>query len=323
MSSENHAIDAVIAWVDSNDSQHLEKLNTYLPLGKKKNEGTLATRFRAVNELEYCLRSLLKFAPFLSNIYIVTDDQTPNCIAVLQKEISEASKIKIIDHKEIFRDYETLLPIFNSRSIASAVWRIKGLAEHFVYLNDDFFVLRELNPEDWFINGKPVVRGKWKTSPWIEEGIKSLKEKISQTSSKINPTFKTLKWHGAKKAGFKYKYLDIYHTPHPMRKSTIQNYFENAPEEFFENIKFRFRDFSQFSMVSFANHLEISKGNAVVRPPQEVYMKPVNRSKNYIPKKIAIATNDASRLFLCIQSLDSASKSDQTTLINWLKNYLA
>lgn len=323
MSSENYEIDAVIAWVDSNDSQHLKKLNTYLPQEKKKNEGTLATRFRAVNELEYCLRSLLKFAPFLRNIYIVTDAQTPKCVTDLKAEFQQAAKIKIVDHKEIFRDYESILPIFNSRSIASAVWRIKDLAEHFVYLNDDFFVLRNLSPEDWFIEGKPVVRGKWKSSPWIEEGIKSLKEKIRQSSSKVNPTFKTLKWHGAKKAGFKYKYLDIYHTPHPMRKSTLENYFKKAPGEFYENIKFRFRDFSQFSMVSFANHLEMSQGTAIVKSPQEVYMKPVNRSKNYITKKTAIVQNDSSKLFLCIQSLDSATKSDQATLIKWLKNYLA
>lgn len=316
MNANFEQIDAVIAWVDSNDPKQLEKLNAFLPSSKRKNEGTLATRFRSVNELEYCIKSLQKNAPFIRNIFIVTDNQQPECL----NQIKDTSKIKVIDHKEIFRDYESILPIFNSRSIASAVWRIKDLSEHFIYLNDDFFVLRPLKISDWFIDGKPVVRGKWKTSPFIEGSIKKVKQKVFKTSSRVNPTFKTLKWHGAKKAGFKFKYLDIYHTPHPLRKSTIRNYFELHPEEFYENIKYRFRDYSQFSMVSFANHLELKNGSAHVKPPQEVYMKPVNRSNKYIPNKISLVENDESRLFLCIQSLDSATKEDQNSIMEWLKN---
>ncbi len=39
--------------------------------------------------------------------------------------------------------------------------RIPGLAEHFVYFNDDFFLIKHTKPTDFFRDGLPVLRGKW------------------------------------------------------------------------------------------------------------------------------------------------------------------
>ena len=40
-----------------------------------------------------------------------------------------------------------------------SIHRIDGLAEHFIYFNDDMFLIRPVRPETFFRNGLPVVDG--------------------------------------------------------------------------------------------------------------------------------------------------------------------
>ena len=49
-------------------------------------------------------------------------------------------------HKTILnKDY---LPTFQSFAIEANLWRIPGLADHFLYLNDDFILADHVCPED-------------------------------------------------------------------------------------------------------------------------------------------------------------------------------
>ena len=64
---------------------------------------------------------------------------------------------------------------------------IPGLAEHFIYFNDDFFLLNPVKEEDFFIEGKPVIRGLWTfyEDIWykkIQAFIQSLRHKEKKTS---------------------------------------------------------------------------------------------------------------------------------------------
>ena len=54
----------------------------------------------------------------------------------------------LVDHAAILPP--DALPTFNSHAIESALHRVPDLAEHFVYLNDDFFLGRPLGPETFF-----------------------------------------------------------------------------------------------------------------------------------------------------------------------------
>ena len=47
------------------------------------------------------------------------------------------------------------LPTFNINSIELNLHRIKGLSEHFVFFNDDMFLIDSVRPEDFFKNGFP------------------------------------------------------------------------------------------------------------------------------------------------------------------------
>ena len=59
--------------------------------------------------------------------------------------------VSIVDHKDLFEEYSEYLPTFNSLSIETMLYRIPGLAEQFIYFNDDFFLANNTKLEDFFI----------------------------------------------------------------------------------------------------------------------------------------------------------------------------
>ena len=154
-------IDAVITWVDGRDPNFRRKRNKYLNEIEVKQINK-PTRFHEVGELYFVIKSIFKFAPFIRTIHIVTDDQIPEVIDK-SKGWSKyyRDKIKVVDHKEIFREYKEVLPSFNILSIESLLYKIIGLAEHFIYFNDDMFLIKPTSPTDWFHNGLPIIRRHW------------------------------------------------------------------------------------------------------------------------------------------------------------------
>ena len=78
-------IDAVVTWVDGADPLHREKLNAYLESIGHVPEAAHPTRFRETGEFEYCIASMLKFAPWLRKIFILTDNQTPEFMALVRR----------------------------------------------------------------------------------------------------------------------------------------------------------------------------------------------------------------------------------------------
>ena len=148
-------VDAVITWVDGEDQKHKEKINRYASKTIKKNNG-FSSRYAQVNEIQYCVHSILKYADFIRNIFIVTDNQNTKFFA--DEKSDRYKKVKIVDHVEIFGDNKPLLPVFNSRSIETKIHRIPGLAEHFIYFNDDMILLRPVSKSD-FEDHLPVLRG--------------------------------------------------------------------------------------------------------------------------------------------------------------------
>ena len=157
-------IDVVIAWVDGNDPAHKRKINPFLPSDKQRSDDVDGkTRYRSEGEIFYSVASVLRFAPFVRKIFIVTDEQNPHLDGFLQKNFPDNHiPIEIIDHKIIFRGYEQYLPVFNSRAVETCIYRIPDLSENYVYFNDDFFLTRPLKETDWFVDDKTVAYGYWR-----------------------------------------------------------------------------------------------------------------------------------------------------------------
>ncbi|MCX4830030.1 stealth family protein [Streptomyces sp. NBC_01016] len=135
-------IDAVYTWVDGNDPAWQRRKAT--AKGEAYHaESASDARFISRDELRYSVRSLHLFAPWIRNIYIVTDDQVPDWLR------EDLPGLRTADHREIFRNPADL-PTFNSHSIESQLHHIEGIAEHFLYFNDDMFMGRPVAPHAFF-----------------------------------------------------------------------------------------------------------------------------------------------------------------------------
>ena len=128
MDLKRNFVDAVIAWVDGSESELNKKRNHYLNLSLKQQiPGAANTRFRALYEIRYCVLSILKFAPFIRKIFIVTDKQDPKISSIVKKYFPERiSDFRIVDHTEIFEGYESYLPTFNSICISNMFGKLKA-----------------------------------------------------------------------------------------------------------------------------------------------------------------------------------------------------
>lgn len=312
----NFEIDAVIAWVDGNDENHRKKLEEYVENKSLLKSKGFLTRFNEVNEIEYCIKSIRKFAPYIRNIYIVTDNQTPSFLKE-NKDNPEFQNIKIIDHKVIFKGYEQYLPTFNCYPIETLLFKIPGLAEHFIYFNDDMFLINETKPSDFFTDdGYPLIRGKWTA---FEKSIfKNFLIKIGLKKKRVsNITYKKAHENSAKILGLK-KYIKLNHTPFPMRKSIFNDYFSQNENVLVANIMHRFRVPSFFMVQAHAAHLEVLNKTYQLKSNYSlVHFGSTEKSINWMKSKLFIEQKKSKKLFLNIQSLDMYSNKGLIFIKNW------
>ncbi|MCH9755667.1 MAG: Stealth CR1 domain-containing protein [Gammaproteobacteria bacterium] len=316
-------IDAVVTWVDGADEAHLKKRLNYLKSIQNNTfdvEAALPTRFDSSGEIDFCLRSLLKFAPWLRTIYIVTDGQIPPILKTWQGT-SYASRFKVVDHRDIFQGFQQYLPTFNSLTIESMLWRIPGLSEQFIYLNDDCILLRPLKTTDFFQDEKPVLRGRWKTQAAHKWDAKC-KRLLGLTIPVIG--HRLFQETSAHMAGFHKKFMYLPHVPFPLLKQTFVDFFNTKPEVLLKNIQYRLRHPEQFWSISLAYHLEIKQQQVVFdNRLREVSINPAHHTWHKIEAKLTRAAKDLNTVFACIQSLDQATPEVREQLIHWLNTQIS
>ncbi len=156
-------IDAIYTWVDGSDPDWQERKARYSNSSLSQH-ASAENRFRDIEELRYSLRSLEQFAPFVRKVFLVTEGHLPKWLN------REHPRLEVVSHETIFRNSENL-PTFNSSAIESCLHRIPGLAEHHIYLNDDFFFARPNRAEQYFAaNGIALV------NPGMEKVVPELME---------------------------------------------------------------------------------------------------------------------------------------------------
>lgn len=136
-------IDFVIPWVDGADPVWVEKRNQY----SSAEEQIDVSRFRDWDILKFWFRAVEYYAPWVNKIHFVTDGQIPSWMN------TSHPKLHIVDHKDYIPQH--YLPTFSSHTIELNFHRIEGLAEHFVYFNDDMFLNAPVKPDEFFSNGLP------------------------------------------------------------------------------------------------------------------------------------------------------------------------
>ena len=142
-------IDWVFSWVNGEDPDWKQLFAQWAP--EIQTDAVDKSRFETRDDLKYALRSLDEYAPWIRTVYVLTNCKPP---AWLDLSIP---RIKWIDHSEVF-DQDSL-PTFSSHAIETVLHKIPGLSEHFVYSNDDFFLMRPTLKSDFFYgNGLARLR---------------------------------------------------------------------------------------------------------------------------------------------------------------------
>lgn len=321
-SNKDFVVDAVITWVDGNDPLHKSKMQNYLKDKNTLENKALRMRFDQVNEIEFAVKSIVKYAKFIRNIFIVTDNQTPNFLKDKEKAKKEFPNVFIVDHKTIFEGYEEYLPTFNSLAIETMLYKIPDIADQFIYFNDDVFLANETKLEDFFINKKPILRGSWSLF-YNDIWHKKIKLFFSKTLQKNK---KTVYKHnlGLQKPAEFLNFTKFFFTPHIpaiIIKSSLAQFFISNKDLLIHNIKFKFRQPNQFVSHSLSNHLQIKKNNYIQKKSNQLtYFQNYKKPLWWIKYKLKKAENNKNTLFLCMQSLDQCPEDKLHYIKNWLKN---
>ena len=290
------AVDVIYTWVDGSDPVHAAKRTAYLAEQRNIHDNGLApARFRDNDELRYSLRSLELFAPWIRNIILVTDNQSP---AWLDKT---HHKIRIVDHKEFIP--ERFLPTFNSHVIEAYLHKIPGLAEHYLYLNDDVFLARPCRKTDFFTsNGLPLAFVDWRKRRLF--GYRYTKTPHAMSY------FNTLKILEERNVETNPKFITA-HGPYPQTRSNVLDafdFYQDIIENFAVN---RFRTTEEVAMYSHALPLWIYGQKRLVPCDERYYYVQTNRIDRIAYYK-AILNSKAEHtppLFFCIN--DVGDQGDQ------------
>lgn len=144
MEKQEKEIDFVITWVDGNDRIWREQKAGYSP---EKGNDDREERYRDWEQLHFWFRGVEKYAPWVRKIHLITWGHLPKWLN------TRHPKLHIVRHEDYMP--AEILPTFNSNVIELYMHRMEGLAEQFVYFNDDMFIIRDVEPEMFFKNGKP------------------------------------------------------------------------------------------------------------------------------------------------------------------------
>ena len=320
MTNNNNPIDAVITWVDGNDPLHQRKMSKALSLEESKRPYVGGDKYKEIGEIYYCVLSIIKFAPFVRNIFIVTDNQVPQFIK--KGEISDP-RIKITDHKEIFRGLTDFAPTFNPRCIDALLHRTPGLSERFIYFNDDMFLIKKTNKEDWYEEGgAPVLRGKWSKSYnkiWYKKTAS-----LFFPFLKKRPSYNLAQSISANMAGYNNMYYRSFHSGRPLLKSVFEEYFKKNPQTLRNQLKYRFRHQDQFMPYSLGWHLMIKERGASLTT--SLGLEEIGNVKKMPLGKFKFLLNKADQnpktFSLNIQDLNLGEKSIQDYFKNWMNGLL-
>lgn len=142
-------IDIVILWVDGSDPSWIKQKNTFLDKALSDTEvQEMARQYRSWDNLQFIFRGVEKFMPWIRRVHFVTNGQKPAWLN------TDHPKLNWVKHSDYMPD--EYLPTYSANPIELNLHRIDGLAEHFIYFNDDMFITRPIKKSDYFSkNGLP------------------------------------------------------------------------------------------------------------------------------------------------------------------------
>ena len=292
-------IDVVITWVDGNDPVLNAKRAAYMqPEQEKEKDIAAPTRYANRGEIYWCIRSVNKFMPWVRRIFLVTDGQDPHADSRIPLEI--------VDHRVIFRDYEQYLPTFCTSSIEAMLWRIPGLSEHYIYLNDDFLLCRPVTPDMFFPRaGHVLLHARLASLFWTKAwfGFKY------QTGMACRVNHIQRMMNAADIVGAGRHFIRLAHTPYPQLRSTLEHFYTEHPDRLIQNISQRFRSLQHFRTDELCYMLLRREGRVELSPVRPYLMRYYSRKgMKRLEWTLRRVTRPGSKVcFACFYALDQVS----------------
>lgn len=247
-------IDIVYTWVDADDPDWQRAFAAIRPGLRPARAAMAPARFSQYDELRYSLRSIAEFAPWARRIWIVTNGQVPHWLSVAAGgQVTADGRVGIVPHAELWRG-EPGLPTFNSQAIEACLHRIDGLAEKFVYFNDDVFLGRPVSPEMFFRpgTGRPIA---FPSNQTVPPGPPAPYDLAPDAAGKNNRGLIA----AATGRMIDHKYL---HAPHALSRSILQELEELFPTAFAETRRATVRSLSDLATCGLHHGYALATGRA-------------------------------------------------------------
>lgn len=294
------AIDAVYTWVDDSDPAWRAARDGFR-LSMGATAGGDDARFANHDELRYSLRTLWMYGDWMRRIHVVTAGHAPPWLV-------EDERLRIVRHGEFCP--AAGLPTFNSHAIESRLHHIVGLAEHFIYLNDDIFLRRAVEPTTFFELGEPT-RPRVFLDEAVVPGDEHLPPGMFRASQRTTQIVETL-------TGQHDDHL-VMHAAYPCRRSLLVELEHLMPEEFAAVAHRRFRHRGDISVpASLAPHYWLATGQAVAGHSPVEYV-----SLGHVLTSLRLRRLTRSNRFdmYCLNSTDASGVAgvDRRTLTGWMR----
>ena len=318
---ENYPVDIVIPWVNGNDPEWLEEKQKYQ---KEITSSVHSFDYQDWGILKYWFRGVEKNMPWIRHIYFVTWGHLPDWLNTAHP------KLVVVKHEDYLpKEY---LPTFSANPIEINFHRIDGLAEHFIYFNDDMFVIDRTTKQDFFRHGLPCECAI--INPIAPANNNCIAHMQLSNAAVINQHFKKheviinnpLKWFNLKYGKLlplnilfipwgRFPGLLEKHLPASLLKSTYDEIWEKEYELMDQTSRHRFRDFKLDVNQWLIKEWQIASGNFWPRSIAIGKNIPI-RDKDTAISAAKIIKNKKYKLICVNDHVENKDPSDLIKIVN-------
>lgn len=218
-----NGIDFVVSWVNPLDPEWIKEKRKYEQLEQQERDVSDTgsevydnvvygdERYRDWNIFKYWFRAVEEYAPWVRKVHLVTCGHIPEWLN------TENPRLHLVKHTEYMP--KEALPTFNSSAIELYLNRIEGLADKFVYFNDDMLINAPISEDFFFKNGLPCDM--LALQPIVANPTNPL-----MSYAYLNNSL-TLVKHFDKRSNMKMQWRKYFHIGYPL-KYFIYNFLELA-----------------------------------------------------------------------------------------------
>lgn len=291
-------IDYVFPYVDSSKSIWQKSYKD------ATNQSIDLERFSSHEELlKYKFRAMAKWAPWISNVYILVSDE---------EQIPEwlnKNTVNVVLHKDFIP--KEFLPTFNSCTIEMFLQNIPNLEEKFIYGNDDVYFNDIVKPKFFYPEKDKITMDLRERKLYHEGDINKVWAQIPQNS---------LKLAARDKSEYLNKYIDgihLYELPHvdkPMLKSNNEYVYSIYKNEIESSIS-QLRSVNNLNQSLFTEYL-MFHDRALWEMYRFGYFQVGNDTNRIVE---ALSTKDKRPREICCNDSDRATEKDYQRILSEFK----